>query len=436
MSYARWASTEEILKHTTRLTRESEIKKSGLTVMYDNESIYVDDSEIHNLVIGGTGSGKTQTTILPQLYLAIKAGESFIINDVRGEIFNKMSGLAKENGYNVQVINFVDMSKGNNYNPLCLPHKLYKEGNIDAAVELIENVAYNIVSDSTPSGADPFWEQSAINLFTGLTLLLFDKSNNNININSVANLCTDIERVRKEYSELDKNSAAYSYLTPIVQAPKETCGSIFSVLVQKVLLISSRESISKLLCNNNLDLENIKANKTALFVIGDGKYSSIILPMIINQVYSIIDLKNEKARRLNIIIDEFETIKPMKNFADMLTYGRSINIRFTTVIKSILHLENNYGPRETEFIKMAFNNTVYLISNENKTLELISRECGRQDENTPLVTIEDLKVLKPFEAIILINRMYPIKTKLLPYYELKIEDLPPVELKDLEYTEV
>ena len=294
MSYARWASKEEILEHTTRLTRQSDIKKSGITVMYDEDSIYVDDSEIHNLVIGGTGSGKTQTTILPQLFLSIRAGESFIINDVRGEIFNKISGLAKENGYDVQVLNFVDMSKGNNYNPLYLPYKLYKEGNVDAAVELIENVAYNIASDSTPTNADPFWEQSAINLFTGLTLYAFDNiSDKVININTIANLANNVDGLKNEFDNIEKNSLAFSYLTPIVNAPKETRGSIISVFLQKVLFITSRESISKLLCNNNLDLENVKAKKTAIFIIGDGRYSSIILPMIINQAYNIIKIKND-----------------------------------------------------------------------------------------------------------------------------------------------
>lgn len=437
MSYARWANKEEILEHTTRLTWQSDIKKSGITVMYDEDSIYVDDSEMHNLVIGGTGSGKTQTTILPQLYLSIRAGESFIINDVRGEIFNKISGLAKENGYDVQVLNFVDMSKGNNYNPLYLPYKLYKEENVDAAVELIENVAYNIVSDSTPTNADPFWEQSAINLFTGLTLYAFDNINDKaININTIANLANNIDGLKNEFEKIEKNSLTISYLTPIINAPKETRGSIISVLLQKVLFITSRESISKLLCNNNLDLENVKVKKTAIFVIGDGRYSSIVLPMIINQAYNIIKIKNDVPKRLNIVIDEFETIKKMNNFVDMLTYGRSLNIKFTAVIKSILHLENNYGPKEAEFIKMAFNNIIYLLSNDVKTLEIISRDCGRQDETTPLISLEELKVLKPFEAIILMNRMYPIKTKLLPYFELKIEDKEPVLLNNLEYNDV
>ena len=74
MSFARWATKDEIIEHTTRVTKESEVKKSGITFMYDEDSIYINNSEVHNLVIGGTGSGKTQTTIMPQIYLSIKTG--------------------------------------------------------------------------------------------------------------------------------------------------------------------------------------------------------------------------------------------------------------------------------------------------------------------------------------------------------------------------
>ena len=435
MSYARWATKDEVLKNTTRITRDSEVVKSGVTVMYDNESIYVNDSEVHNLVIGGTGSGKTQATIMPQIYLSIKAGESFIVNDHAGELFDQFSGMAKENGYKVQAINFRDMTKGNNYNPLYIPYTLYKKGNIDDAIELIENVGYNLLSDFKQTDADPFWENSSINLFTGLALYLFDKANiDEVNINSIVNLSYKLDDIKNELT--DKSSIVYTYLSPIIDAPVETKGSILSVFKQKIAVITSRDAITKLLCNNTIDLENVKNEKTAIFVMSDGKYSSIIMPMILNQVYNLVRLNHSTGKRLNIIFDEFGTIKPIKNFLDILTYSRSLGIRITLVVQSILHLENIYGAKTTEFIKMAIGNTIFLLANDIHTLELISKDCGRVDENNPLINIEELKVLDRFEAIILTSRMYPIRTKLLPYYQFNIPTLPKVELEPLKYNEV
>lgn len=433
MSYARWATKEEILEHTTKVTKNSEVKKSGIMFMYDDEGIYVNNTESHNLVIGCTGSGKSQTTIMPQIYLSIKAGESFIVNDHAGELYEEFSGIAKENGYKVQVINFRDMTKGNNYNPLYIPYTLYKKGNIDEAIELVENVGYNLLSDYNQTDADPFWENSAINLFTGLTLYLFDKANiEEINVNSVINLSYELDIIK---NKLDKSSIVYTYLSPIFDAPKDTCGSIVAVFKQK-LAIMSRESISKLMCNNNIDLENIKNEKMAIFVISDGKFSSIIMPMILNQVYNLVKLSPKSDRRLNIILDEFGTIKPIKNFLDILTYSRSLGIRLTMVVQSMLHLENIYGPKTTEFIRMAIGNTIFLLANDIHTLEVISKECGKKDENTLLINVEELKTLKYFEAIIITSRMYPIKTKLLPYFEFQIPKVASVDLKPLLYNEV
>ena len=364
MSFARWATKEEIMEHTTKITKDSLVKKSGITFMYDDDSIYINDSETHNLVIGGTGSGKTQTTIMPQIYLSIKAGESFIVNDHAGELFEEFSGMAKENGYKVQVINFRDMNVGNNFNPLYIPYTLYKKGNIDEAIELIENVGYNLISDFNQTEADPFWENTAINLFTGLTLYLFDKADpSEININSVVNLSYQLDTIEKELAKMDKTSPVCVCLSSILEAPKDTKGSIIAVFKQKLAILISRESISKLLCNNNIDLKNVKDEKTAIFVISDGKYSSIVMPMILEQVYSIVKSKPRNDHKLNIILDEFGTIKPIKNFLDILTYTRSVGIKLTMVVQSILHLENIYGPKTTEFIKMAVGNTIFLLAN-------------------------------------------------------------------------
>lgn len=436
MSYARWATKDEILEHSTKIKKEDEVLKSGITFMYDDEALYINNSETHNLVIGGTGSGKTQTTIMPQIYLSIKAGESFIVNDHAGELYDTFSGMASENGYNIQIINFRNMNVGNNYNPLYIPYKLYKEGHTDEAIELIENVGYNLISDFNQTDADPFWENQSINLFTGLALYLFKKANvEEININSIINLSYRIDEIKEELSNTDKSSDVYIILSSIFDAPNETRGSIISVFRQK-LAIMSRESLSKLLGNNNIDLENVKAKKTALFIISDGKFSSIILPMILNQAYTIADLSPRTEKRLNVILDEFGTIKPIKNFLDILTGSRSVGIRLTMVVQSILHLENVYGPKLTDFIKIAIGTTIFLLASDIHTLEMISKDCGRSDENTSLITIEELKVLKDFEAIILTNRMYPIRTKLLPYYQMGIPSIKPLEFKPLEFNEV
>jgi hypothetical protein len=86
---------------------------------------------------------------------------------------------------------------------------------------------------------------------------------------------------------------------------------------------------------------------------------------------------------------------------------------------------------------MSFGNIIYLLANDIETLQQISKMCGRIDENTRLISEEELKTMNYFEAIIIATRMYPIRTKLLPDYQIdwKFEEKP-VDQPNLEYTNV
>ena len=422
MAYSRWASKEEIIEKTTKIDKNTKINESGIQFMYDDKNLYIDNKGGHNLVIGSTGSGKTQTTLLPQARLAIKAEESFVVNDVRGEIYNILSGELKKRNYKTYVINLSEANKGNYYNPLSLPYDTYKKGDVDKALDMIENIAYYLLStNDVNSNEDPFWENSAISFFTGLVLYLFENAKQEqINLLSVINLSNDIDKLTKIVDNMDTNSKIYYYLSSIVKAPTDTKGSIIAVFKQRIRLFTSRDTINKIFSNNDIDLSSIR-EKTAIFIINENKsYTRYLIPMIIDQVNYAATMYNNK-KRVNVYIDEFENLKAIKDFVNILNLGRSNNIRYNIYIKSLLELEYNYGKRNVELIKMSFGNIIYLLANDSYTLEQISKLCGREDENKDLITIEELKTLKSFEAIIIAPRIYPIRTKLLPDFEIDWE---------------
>ena len=97
---------------------------------------------------------------------------------------------------------------------------------------------------------------------------------------------------------------------------------------------------------------------------------------------------------------------------------------------------NIYGEKETEIIRMSFGNLIYLMANDIETLRYVSRLCGRLDESSMLITEEELKVLKTFEAIILANRMYPIRTKLIADFNLPKEEEKAPVIGSLEHTDI
>ena len=169
MKYARWSSNEEMMKYVKGVNLETGVKASGLPIMYDDKYLYIDDRSAHSLVVGSTGCGKTQSVTLPMIKLAMMAGENIVVNDVKGEIYKLTADKLTKEGYKVLVIDFENPNLGNFWNPLDLPYKLYKSGDKDRALELIEDLGYYIFTDKQESG-DPFWVYSTSDYFTGLTL--------------------------------------------------------------------------------------------------------------------------------------------------------------------------------------------------------------------------------------------------------------------------
>ena len=423
MAYSRWATVEELKSKLTPISYDSEIKKSGIPMMCDDSNLYIKDDELHTLVISSTGSGKTQSIILPQLRLAIKAQESFIVHDVKGEIYDILSGELKKQNYNTIVINLDNPNIGNNFNPLRLPYELYKSGKKDKAIELLENVGYYFCCNETYNTIiDPFWNNSTISLFTGLALYLFENAKEEeVNISSLLSLASDFDKLSEQVKKYDKSSPIYINLSNIMLAPSETKSSILSVFAQNMKQFVSRETLLKMLSSSNFNIINIQKNKTALFIISNKKrISRRLIPLVIEECYYAATFINDKTRRLNIVIDDFEDLVPIKDFNNILTLARSYNIKFSIFIRSFLELRNTYGKEGAEILKTMFLNIIYLYANDIETLESISKLCGNKQTEKgiePLISVEDLKLLKIYEAIILVPRVYPIQTKLLPDYK-------------------
>ncbi len=424
MNYLRWLTEEELKAKLTKVNTNTEVKKSGIPMAYDDNSLYIDDSEQHSLVIGTTGSGKVQSILLPQSRLAIRASESLVINDTKGEIYESLKEDLKNNNYNIVILNLENPSNGNSYNPLKPAYQQFKVGNKDKAMELVENIAYYLFSERKTNNSDPFWENSAINYFTGLAFYLFEKEEQpNITLNRIFDLSTEIninkETLERILSDIKGNPAIYANLVGILQAPIETRGSIISVFSQKLKLYISRENLSEMMSKTDFDITKIAKVKTAIFIIGGNvSYANALIPLIVNQIYYMVDIYGNQEKRVNIIVNEFGKINRIKDFINVINNARSINIKFTIFVMSLLELRNVYGDETTEFIKISFGNIIYLLANDIETLEEISKRCGKKD-NIPLITPEELKLLDMFEAIILMPRVLPIRTKLKSDSEIK-----------------
>lgn len=441
--YSRWAKDKEIKaeEDVVMVTPGQEYSNAaGVPLILNDKEAWVDNGEYHTLVIGSTGSGKTQTVIKPTVKLLAKAGESMIITDPKGEIYEATANMLRDKGYDVQILNFRDPQNGSSWNPLSLPYRMYKSGNQDKAIELLDDLALNILYDESSNNSDPFWEKTSADYFSGVALGLFeDAKEEEININSISLMTTVGEEkfggstyIKEYFSFKDPASASVINASSTINAPTDTKGSILSVFRQKIKLFASRENLSEMLSHSDIELADIGRKKTALFIVvqDEKKTYHSLVTILLKQCYeTLIGVAQENGGELpvrtNFLLDEFANMPPLKDVTTMITAARSRHIRFTMIIQNYAQLNQVYGKENAETIRGNCGNIIYLISAELAALEEISKMCGevksKDDDktaSTPLVTVSDLQRMKQFEVIILRMRMQPFKTKFTPDFKL------------------
>ncbi len=441
--YSKWASEKDIKtdKNIVRVVpSDKTLEAAGIPLINKGNEIWVDNGEYHNLVIGATGSGKTECVVKPLVNLLSKKGESMVITDPKGEIYEYCGEYLRSQGYRIIILNFREPEKGNAWNPLSLPYQYYKSGNTDKGIELLDDVALNILYNKDGGKDSEFWEKSAADYFSGLALGLFmDAKEKEVNLNSINIMSTVGDERRgttpyiKEYFHLKgESSAPYIFASNTINAPNDTKGGILSTFRQKIRLFSTRESLSEMLSYSDFDMRDIGKQKTAVFMIihDEKKTYHGLMTIFVKQCYeTLIDCAQKNGGKLeyrtNFILDEFPNMPPLKDVDSMVTAARSRDIRFTFIIQNFAQLDDVYGEEVAQVIKGNCGNLIYLISTELKALEEISKMCGevksKKDDktaSTPLITVSDLQKLKLFQAIIIRWRKNPFKTQLTPDFKI------------------
>lgn len=414
---------------------------AGFPLVYDKKKnlVYVDNGESHSLVIGATGSGKTQMVINPLVNILAKKGESMIITDPKGEIYEKNGELLRNLGYDVIVVNFRDPKNGSCWNPYTLPYKYYKEGNQDKANELLNDMAINIATDEKAD--DPFWTNSAADYLTGLSLAMFeDAKEEEISISTVNLMMTVGEEkmgastyIKEYFKGKDPASPAAINALGTVNAPQDTKNSILSVLKQKIKVFAVTQNLAEMLSRSDFDMETIGKRKTAVFmIIQDEKTTYHALATIfVKQCYESLIAVAQKSEggklpvRTNFLLDEFANMPKFKDITTMITAARSRQIRMTMIIQNFAQLNDVYGKEDAETIRGNCGNILYLLTGELSALEEISKLCGekvikvgkdKREETRPLITVTELQRFEQNEVLLMKHRLPPLRTKFLPFW--------------------
>ncbi len=370
----------------------------------------------HTVVIGPTGSGKTNNIVIPSVKVLADAGENMIINDSKEEIYKKLSGYLYKKGYNIILINFRNPNFGNSWNMFQMPYSFYINGDIDKAYEFANDIAnYLTVSDGT--GDDPFWNNSASSLLFGLIILLFkyckeyNISVEYVNINNILelknNLFSDLNRAKHtqiwKYAQKDK--IIKNNLSGIIYAPVDTANSILSVLDSCLRTLSIQPSLSNMLCFSDFEMEEITKTKTAIFAIthDEKKDYQKIESLFFSQCYDYIVFANRDRnhKRVNFILDDLTSSLPyLKGLESMILSARHRGIKFLLAINSKNSLDSIYE-NESETIISNCTNLILLPNRDIKLfkdfydfLKLSDKENFKnpdKDNNEALIIIDNGK---------------------------------------------
>ncbi len=452
----RWASVEEMQSSATRVDlSDPEYPTSGIPIMSDGRTAYLDGRDTHTLIFGATGSKKTRIFCMPTINMFIRAGESFVVTDPKAELYMRTGGFAKERGYKTVVLDFRDIGYGDMWDPLYLPYLYYSNGRRDEANNLVNDLAATLSARQKENTTDLLYPLMAETLLTANMYLLFEAaaSEGAVNMRSLTALCSQssLESLRTLAGKMSsQNTIGMLFKGTLLGENEKTISSIMAVLYGMVSIFNLNKRLTDMLCGNTFDIRMFGHEKTAVYIIVPDEKTTchFLVTMFIKQVYEILIGEAQQSPnlslpvRVNFVLDEFCNIPKIPDMPSMISAARSRNMRFYLVAQSIHQLKGRYG-EDADTIKGNCDNWIFLTSRERDLLNEISFLCGEIDawgpggaEKRRLISVSELQRFnkEKGECLILHGREYPFITYMADidqypeFVNYRVEPIPPIDI--------
>ena len=345
------------------------------------------------IVVGGSGAGKTRFVVKPNLLLA---NASFICTDPKGELVRAVAPFLLQQGYIVKVFDLIEPSHSDSYNPFRYIRK-------DSDVFRLIN---NFIQNTTPKNAsqnDPFWEKSEIALDSALMLYLLHESPPYEQ--TMEMMLTMIEYGGAKEDDDDFQSAldllfealeeeqpdhiAVRQYHIFKQAAGKTAKSILVSAAVRLASFTLRE-IQHITDEDNLELSKLGERKQAIFcVIPDSNDVSLnfLVGMLYTQAFQELYYQADKVHMgglpvpVRLMFDEFANVALPDGYARLQATMRSRNIMATIILQNISQLKALFKDDWEGIIGNA-DTFVYLGGNEQSTHKYISEQLGKETIDT------------------------------------------------------
>lgn len=365
-------------------------------ILTQTERLSLDTKKVRKnlnlLVIGGAGTGKSRFVVKPNI---LQANTSFVITDPKGELLRDTGYSLAQQGYKVKVFNLIDMSQSCRYNPFAY---VKKESDI---LKVINNLIKN-TNGNKHGASDPFWESAERALLQAIFLYIFyelpeyeHKFATVFTMLRLAEIKEDEEDFKSEFDflfevlrEENPNHIAVKQYDIFKMASGKTAKSI---LISAGVRLSpfGIEEVEHLLSDDDLELQALGDEKTALFVLipdSDTTFNFLVAMMyaqLFDSLYYQADFVSGGSLKHHVKfwLDEFANIGQIPEFDKLIATMRSRNISVAPIIQNMTQLKSLY--KETyETIIGNCDSILFLGGQERSTLEWVNKGLDKQTIDT------------------------------------------------------
>ena len=452
----------------------------GVTKKKGIDHAMVDDDDVHTLMIGAAGCGKTAYWLYPNLEYACAAGMSFLTTDTKGDLYRNYGNIAKEYyGYDVAIIDLRNPTKSDGNNLLHLVNKYmdeYKKHPENIALKAKAEKYAKIIGktlifsdgDSASYGQNAFFYDAAEGLITSVILLIAEFAPpEQRHIVSVFKLIQDLlapsgikgkNQFQLLMEKLPPDHKTRWFAGSALNTSEQAMASIMSTAMSRLNAFLDSE-LEQILCfDTAIDAEKFCSNKCAIFIVlpEENPATYFMVSLLLQQLYrEILTVADERGGalkdRVMFYMDEFGTLPAISSAEMMYSASRSRKLSLVSIIQSYKQLEKNYGQEGADIIKDNCQVTIAGgFAPTSGTADEISRSLGSRTVMTgsvsrskndpsqslqmterPLMTADELKSMKKGNFIVMKTGTHPFISKLKLFFKWGIDfDTEKYEVED------
>lgn len=476
---ARWATKKEIQQTYKHIPFRPEAWRQGkelpteqgiilgCTGRKNEVTALVDTDDVHCLMIGASGVGKTAFFLYPNLEYACATGMSFLCTDTKGDLFRNYGAIAKEHyGYSISVIDLRSPTRSDGNNLLHLvnrymdiyrrePENLSARAKAEKYAKIISKTIINSSGDSANYGQNAFFYDSAEGLLTAVILLLAEymppsdeDHTERRHIISVFKMVQELlvpSRIKGKnqfqllMDKLPPEHKAKWFAGSALNSAEQAMASVMSTVLSRLNAFLDSEMEQILCFDTAIDAEKFCNEKSAIFIVLPEedltKYFmvSLMIQQLYREILAVADENGGKLKkRVVFYCDELGTIPPIESLELIFSASRSRGLLMVPIVQSFGQLQKNYGKEGAEIVVDNCQDTIFGgFAPNSQTAEVLSKALGSrtvmsgsisrgkndpsqslQMMERPLLTPDELKSLPKGQFVVMKTGTHPMQTRL------------------------